>query len=57
MYYVIGGKGQFTCAGETVNVETGRILFVEKGTEHRFHDITEDITLLVVFAPAEGSKK
>ncbi len=26
-----------------------------KDPQHRFHDITEDLTALVFFAPAEGS--
>jgi len=25
-------------------------------TRHRFHDVEEDMALLVVFAPAEGSR-
>jgi mannose-6-phosphate isomerase-like protein (cupin superfamily) len=27
-------------------------LFVPAGEEHRFHDVTEDMALLVFFAPA-----
>jgi len=29
-------------------------VFVSAGAEHRFHDITERLELLVVFAPAES---
>jgi hypothetical protein len=35
----------------------GSILFVERAAEHRFVDITEDLTVLVFFAPPEGSLK
>ncbi len=57
MYYVIDGKGKFTCNGETIEVESGKVIFVEKGADHRFHDVTEDLTILVVFAPAEGANR
>ena len=55
VYYVVAGRGRFRC-GETVcDVAAGTVLFVERLAEHRFCDITEDLTILVVFAPAEGS--
>ena len=38
-------------------VRAGTILFVERNVEHRFFDITEDLTVLVFFAPAEHSLK
>jgi hypothetical protein len=31
-------------------------MFVPAAAEHRFHDITEELTALVFFAPAEGSR-
>jgi len=54
IYCVLGGKARFAAAGETVNVAPGSVLFVEAGTEHRFTEITEDLAVLVFFAPAEG---
>jgi hypothetical protein len=30
------------------------VIFVERAIEHRFLDITEDLTVLVFFAPPEG---
>ena len=33
-------------------VSQGDTVFVAAQVEHRFHSITEDLTLLVVFAPA-----
>jgi mannose-6-phosphate isomerase-like protein (cupin superfamily) len=56
MYYIISGKGRFKCADEDVEVGAGEVIFVGKGVEHRFHDITEDMTILVVFAPPEARK-
>jgi quercetin dioxygenase-like cupin family protein len=55
LYYVIAGRGMFRAAGEVQAVQAGTILFVERLQEHRFFDIAEDLTLLVLFAPAEGS--
>jgi mannose-6-phosphate isomerase-like protein (cupin superfamily) len=57
MYYIVSGRGRFTCGTEDVEVKAGEAIFVAKGVEHRFHDIAEDMTIVVVFAPPEGSKK
>ena len=57
VYYVISGRAQFRAGGEERAVPPGTILFVERNVEHRFFDITEDLTILVFFAPAEHSLK
>jgi mannose-6-phosphate isomerase-like protein (cupin superfamily) len=54
VYYVLSGKARFRCGQEQVAVGPGSVLFVERAAEHRFFDITEDLTVLVIFAPAEG---
>ncbi len=51
VYVVLGGAGTFSGGGRTVPVSAGTTLFVGKGEEHRFHDVTADLTILVVFAP------
>jgi mannose-6-phosphate isomerase-like protein (cupin superfamily) len=51
IYVVMKGRGQFTCRDDMIRVMPGDVLFVGAGEEHRFHDITEDLALLVVFAP------
>jgi hypothetical protein len=38
------------------DVRPGSIVFVATAVPHRFHDIAEDLTLLVAFGPAEGSR-
>jgi hypothetical protein len=43
MYYVVDQA-----------VSGGSIIFVAAGVEHRFHDITEELVVLVFFAPAES---
>jgi quercetin dioxygenase-like cupin family protein len=55
VYYVLSGRAQILVGGESRAVGPGSVVFVATGVEHRFHDISEDINLLVFFAPAEGS--
>lgn len=56
VYYIINGKGSIFVADENREVKPGSIIFVAAGVEHRFHSITEDLKILVFFAPAEGSQ-
>jgi mannose-6-phosphate isomerase-like protein (cupin superfamily) len=55
-YYVISGKARITVGDEVREVGPGSTVFVATGVPHRFHDITEDLTLFVAFGPAEGSR-
>jgi mannose-6-phosphate isomerase-like protein (cupin superfamily) len=55
IYHVIQGRGQVQVDGEDRAVEPGTTVFVKARVPHRFHTITEELTLLVFFAPAEGS--
>ena len=54
MYYVVRGKARFRAADEDQEISTGSVLFVAAGVEHRFHAITEELAVLVFFAPAES---
>jgi len=56
IYYVIRGRARFRAGSEEREVAPGTVLFVPARVEHRFHSITEDLVVLVVFAPAEGSR-
>src|SRR5262245_60624294 len=53
VYHVIAGRGRFTCEGQTIDVQAGTSIYVAAGDEHRFHDIAEELAILVFFAPAE----
>jgi len=55
VYSVVSGRGSILVGTENRPVESGSIIFVKAGVEHRFHTITEDLALLVFFAPAEYS--
>lgn len=54
VYYVVSGRARFTSGADDRAVEAGDVLFVPAQEEHRFHSIEERLSLLVVFAPAEG---
>lgn len=59
LYYVVKGRAKFfseaTGARRNREVGPGSVLFVGANADHRFHGITEDLVLLVFFAPAEES--
>jgi mannose-6-phosphate isomerase-like protein (cupin superfamily) len=54
VYYVLGGRGAVRVGGEDRPVQPGTLVFVKAGVEHRFHSVTEELRLLVFFAPAES---
>lgn len=56
IYYVVAGTGQVHIDGEDSEISPGSVIFVAAGVEHRFHSITDDLKLLVVFAPPRGSQ-
>jgi mannose-6-phosphate isomerase-like protein (cupin superfamily) len=56
VYYVVSGAGRITVGDEVRDVRPGTVVFVAAKVPHRFHDITEDLTLFVAFGPAEGSR-
>jgi mannose-6-phosphate isomerase-like protein (cupin superfamily) len=57
IYFVVSGRARFRAGEQDVEVSGGDFLFLEPGEPHHFHDIGEDLTLLVVFAPAESTSK
>jgi mannose-6-phosphate isomerase-like protein (cupin superfamily) len=55
VYYVVSGHAVIRVEDVDRKVQAGSIVFVEANAEHRFHSITEDLSTLVFFAPAESS--
>jgi mannose-6-phosphate isomerase-like protein (cupin superfamily) len=53
-YYVVSGFARVLVGDEDRDVQPGTIVFVPRGVPHRFHDISTDLTVLVIFAPAES---
>jgi mannose-6-phosphate isomerase-like protein (cupin superfamily) len=54
MYYVIRGHGHFRPGDDETEVSAGSTLFVAAEVEHHFYDISEELVVLVFFAPAES---
>ena len=52
IYYIVSGRGRLSAGDQDYLAEHGSILFVAKEIEHKFHDIEEDLHILVFFAPA-----
>jgi quercetin dioxygenase-like cupin family protein len=55
VYVVLSGAATITVSGEDRAVQAGDVIFVAAHAEHHFHAITQDLDLLVFFAPAEYS--
>jgi len=55
VYYTVRGRSMFHVTGGEHPVKPGTLLFVPAGAEHRFHDIEEELILVVFWAPPEGS--
>jgi mannose-6-phosphate isomerase-like protein (cupin superfamily) len=53
VYFVVRGQGQFRHGDSDEAVGPGEVLYVPARQKHGFHDITEELVLLVVFAPSE----
>jgi mannose-6-phosphate isomerase-like protein (cupin superfamily) len=56
VYYVISGRAKIGVAGEDRDVKPGSVVFVATGVEHRFHDIEEDLRVLVFWAPPHAQR-
>ena len=57
LYVVMSGRATVTVGGEERAIQSGSVIFVAAGVEHRFHDIEERLVLLVMFGPAEYSRR
>lgn len=53
LYYVVRGRGRMRIGTEEQPVVAGSIIFVEAQAEHRFLQVSEELLVLVFFAPAE----
>lgn len=53
LYYVVRGRAKMLVASDEQVVKTGSVIFVPAKVEHRFFDISEELEVLVMFAPAE----
>ncbi|MFE3328733.1 cupin domain-containing protein [Streptomyces sp. NPDC059176] len=54
VYVVVSGRASLTVGQETTQVGRGSVVYVPAGETHRFHHITEDLRVLVMFSPPES---
>lgn len=57
VYYIVRGRGQIRVGDEDRPVEADSIVYVAAHVAHHFHSITEELQILVFFAPAEYTRK
>ena len=57
LYVVMSGRAKVTVGRDVRPVGQGSVIFVGARVEHRFHDIEERLVLLVMFGPAESSRR
>lgn len=55
IYYIVSGAATVEIDGEHQPVTAGTVIYVEEHVDHRFHSITEDLSVIVVFAPPRHS--
>ncbi|WP_371480321.1 cupin domain-containing protein [Kitasatospora sp. NBC_00315] len=53
IYQVVSGRAELTVGAETTTVGRGTVAYVPAGVPHRFHHVTEELRVLVVFSPPE----
>jgi mannose-6-phosphate isomerase-like protein (cupin superfamily) len=57
IYVVRSGRARLVADSGAVDVGPGSVVYVPAGEAHRFTDITGDLSVVVVFAPAEHSRQ
>ncbi len=55
IYYIVSGAAIIEVAGENRPVGAGSVIYVDAHVDHRFHSITEELSVVVVFAPPRRS--
>ena len=52
IYVVLRGRARLVSATGEADVGPGSVIFLPAGEEHSFADVTEDLSVLVVFGPS-----
>ncbi|MDT0446025.1 cupin domain-containing protein [Streptomyces johnsoniae] len=52
--FVVSGRASMTVGEETTMVARGSVVYVPAGVQARFHHITEDLRVLIMFSPPES---
>ena len=53
VYVVLQGRGRLRVVDEEVEVKPGIVISVDHGEDHQFIEVSEDLQMLVVFAPPD----
>jgi mannose-6-phosphate isomerase-like protein (cupin superfamily) len=53
VYFVVAGRGRLRVVDEEIEVKAGDVVSVDHGEDHQFFDVTEDLQMIVVFAPPD----
>jgi mannose-6-phosphate isomerase-like protein (cupin superfamily) len=53
VYHVLAGRAVLDVDGEDLPVGPGSVVYVRAGVPHRFHSISEELSVLVFFAGKE----
>ena len=56
VYVVQSGRATLVTTTGIADLGPGSVVFVPAGERHRFTEVSEDLALLVVFAPPYGSR-
>jgi mannose-6-phosphate isomerase-like protein (cupin superfamily) len=56
IYVVAAGRAVLAAGGERAEVGPGSVIYVPAAEPHHFAEITEDLALIVLFAPAEYTR-
>ena len=54
VYVVLAGRAVLDVEGHRLDMQRGRVVSVDVGADHRFVDVIEDLSVLVVFAPPDS---
>ncbi len=57
VYFVVSGRASVTVGEETTQVARGSVVYVPAGVPHKFHHISEDLRVLVVFSPRRAEAR
>ncbi len=56
IYVVTEGQARLAAGGQAVPVGPGSVIYVPAGEPHHFTNVTSDLAVIVLFAPAEYSR-
>lgn len=56
VYVVARGRATLRCEDREHRIGPGSVVYVPAGEPHQFVDVSEDLSIIVVFSPPEGAR-